>query len=227
MDLVSRLKKYIDHTGLPVTQFADTCSIPRPTMSQLLSGRNKKVSNELIAKLHDAFPQLNVLWLMFGQGSMLVNENIAATEPQNASFEDHNHSQEPEIEAIAGGVLNFDHDKKISSDNFRAPASPHPATLESDHFVSGPSPLTSTPLTSAGSQQPSIRQAKRSPAVTQASHPLQPTSRTETAPGCDASEKPAYIPVDAAKRVVNIIVYYSDNSFQSFVPDNKPAGVEI
>ena len=83
MDLVTRLREYIDHIAMPVTQFADACGIPRPSMSQLLSGRNKKVSNELISKIHDAFPDLNVLWLMFGQGDMLVASNTLLSEPQN------------------------------------------------------------------------------------------------------------------------------------------------
>lgn len=70
MDLVSRLKRYIDYKGLQNSQIADMAGIPRPTLSQLLTGRNKKVSNELIEKLHSAFPKLNVMWLLFGDGDM-------------------------------------------------------------------------------------------------------------------------------------------------------------
>ena len=54
MDIVSRLKTFINYLGIPVTQFADNCRIPRPTLSQLLNGRNKKVSDELIGKIHDS-----------------------------------------------------------------------------------------------------------------------------------------------------------------------------
>ncbi|MCM1451686.1 MAG: helix-turn-helix domain-containing protein [Clostridium sp.] len=61
----------MEHTGLPISQFADTALIPRPTLSQILSGRNKKISNEVLEKLHDAFPDLNVAWLLFGDGEML------------------------------------------------------------------------------------------------------------------------------------------------------------
>ena len=68
--LVNRLKAYMEYTGLSNTQFADRAGIPRPTLSQILSGRNKKINNELIDKLHIAFPRLNVIWLLFGEGSM-------------------------------------------------------------------------------------------------------------------------------------------------------------
>lgn len=221
MDLVSRLKKYIDHTGLPVTQFADACSIPRPTMSQLLSGRNKKVSNELIAKLHDTFPDLNVLWLMFGQGTMLIGENIAATEPQNAPFEMHAVAQDPDIEAVAGSVLNFGSDRKITSEKSApSPLAENPVS-EANLFTSG-SEVAEVQYQSAPNPALSPRPIKKSApggaSPQQAVRPLQ-SGHMEQQGTVSSTDKPATIPVDPGKRVINIIVYYSDNSFQSFVPE--------
>ena len=63
---------FLDQTGISNSQFADTCEIPRPTLSQLLNGRNKKVSDEVIGKIHRAYPTLNVMWLMFGDGDMIL-----------------------------------------------------------------------------------------------------------------------------------------------------------
>ncbi|MDE6860891.1 MAG: helix-turn-helix domain-containing protein [Duncaniella sp.] len=82
MDLVSRLKQYLDSRQISVTQFADECSIPRPTGSQLLAGRNKKVSDEIISKIHLAYPDLSIVWLMFGEGEMTTDANIKFSEPQ-------------------------------------------------------------------------------------------------------------------------------------------------
>ena len=48
MDIVNRLKIYMESKGIGSTQFADSCKIPRPTLSQILSGRNKKISDEVI-----------------------------------------------------------------------------------------------------------------------------------------------------------------------------------
>jgi predicted transcriptional regulator len=53
MDIVTRLKQFMDYTQLPSSQFADQAQIPRPTLSQIMNGRNKKISNELITKLHE------------------------------------------------------------------------------------------------------------------------------------------------------------------------------
>jgi transcriptional regulator with XRE-family HTH domain len=72
MDIVTRLKKFLEDAGISNSQFADTCDIPRPTLSQLLNGRNKKVSDEVISKIHRAYPTLNIMWLMFGDGEMLM-----------------------------------------------------------------------------------------------------------------------------------------------------------
>lgn len=90
MDIISRLKKYMEYSGLSSSQFADRAGIPRPTLSQLFNGRNKsddsvrKISSELLKKLHDAFPDLNIMWLLFSDGDMVSNENNEFSEPENA-----------------------------------------------------------------------------------------------------------------------------------------------
>lgn len=66
-----RLKVFIDSEGLTHSQFADRCGIPRPSLSQILSGRNKKISDVIVGQIHKTFPNLSVLWLMFGEGPML------------------------------------------------------------------------------------------------------------------------------------------------------------
>lgn len=72
MDINSRIRTFIEAMNLTSSQAADQAGIPRPSFSQILTGRNRKISNEVIAQLHQAFPTLNVLWLLFGQGDMLL-----------------------------------------------------------------------------------------------------------------------------------------------------------
>ena len=66
-----RLKLFMDQMGISNSQFADQCGIPRPSLSQLLNGRNKKISDVIVRQIHDRYPELSVLWLMFGEGNML------------------------------------------------------------------------------------------------------------------------------------------------------------
>lgn len=181
MDLVSRLKTYIESIAMPVTQFADACAIPRPTFSQLLSGRNKKVSNELITKIHEAFPELNVLWLMFGQGDMLVDKNIGVSEPQITPKLEFAEPQRPAGQSYPSQVLQFDETPDFIADNSEA----------TDEDEIGQSPQ----------QSGSIEQQN----IVDGIGGLQSIS----------------LPGDSTKRIVNIIVYYSDNSFQAFVPERQ------
>lgn len=83
-----RLKEYIDYKGFNNSYFADTAGIPRPTLSQLLSGRNKTINDLLLRKIHEAFPDLNIMWLLFGLGDMQINSNIEISGAQNSLFDD-------------------------------------------------------------------------------------------------------------------------------------------
>lgn len=66
-----RLKLFMEKMGISNSQFADQCGIPRPSLSQLLNGRNKKISDVIVRQIHERYPELSVLWLMFGEGNML------------------------------------------------------------------------------------------------------------------------------------------------------------
>ncbi len=77
LNVAIRLKGFIETEGLTHSQFADRCGIPRPSLSQLLSGRNKKISDVLIGQIHKAFPRLSVLWLLFGEGPMIEGDGVS------------------------------------------------------------------------------------------------------------------------------------------------------
>jgi len=82
--VTSRLKQFIEHCGLSNSQFADKAGIPRPTLSQLIHGRNKSVNDLLLRKLYENFPDLNISWLLFGVGNMTGNSNMQFSEAQNS-----------------------------------------------------------------------------------------------------------------------------------------------
>ena len=121
MDIATRLKQFMTAKNIASSQFADSADIPRPTLSQLLNGRNKKISNELIGKIHEAFPSLNVMWLMFGEGDMECAVNTQISEPQKAPVSTPSEVQEPRYEAVWAA---------------QAPASPRPCArhTRTPHF---------------------------------------------------------------------------------------------
>lgn len=100
-NVATRLKHFIEYKGVSITQFADQCGIPRPTLSQLLSGRNKKLSDVIVKLIHDRFPDLSVLWLMFGEGEMILPTPI-------------NPSLASEAEKFMDGLSEIDEDENLS-----------------------------------------------------------------------------------------------------------------
>lgn len=179
MDIVNRLKFFMETQQLANSQFADTCRIPRPTLSQLLNGRNKKISDELIGKIHDAFPKLSVLWLMFGEGRMMIDENIEISEPQNDEK-----SELPAEKHVDFQCNTFDNTQpqntfEIEGNSFPQPKIPTNAMKRNE--------------SDAGNADTQIQQSS--------------TKSAEVS-----------IKTDCSKRITNIVVFYSDNSFQSFAP---------
>lgn len=119
--VATRLKLFIDTRGLSVSEFADMCGIPRPTLSQILTGRNKKVSDILVGQIHRTFPDLSVLWLLFGEGP--VNVNLLATKhsPNESVGALHRtpslNSYEEYQDVNASGVNNMGNENQILSGN--------------------------------------------------------------------------------------------------------------
>lgn len=73
-NIAVRLKFLIENLGITSSQFADTCNISRPTLSLLLSGRNKKISDIIISQIHRAYPSLSIMWLLFNEGDMWTGQ---------------------------------------------------------------------------------------------------------------------------------------------------------
>lgn len=187
MDIVSRIKLFLNANGITNSQFADTCGIPRPTLSQLLTGRNKKISDEIFTKIHTAYPTLNMMWLMFGDGDMLtIATDSAQTSGTNfASYESHSAN----------------------------PDTPSPSTTPSN---SQQSAILFDDISTTDQTDPKIGQNVVSPeqALSQALRhlPLQSIKKSQPSPST----------VKGGKQVVSIMVFYSDNSFETFLPAQNP-----
>lgn len=63
-----RLKSLIEKLGVTSSSFADKCGISRATLSQMLTGRNKKISDVILSQIHVAYPSISIMWLLFGEG---------------------------------------------------------------------------------------------------------------------------------------------------------------
>lgn len=133
MDISERLKIYINTTGLTYAQFADRAGISRPTLSQILSGRNKSVNDIFLRKLIEAFPLLNPSWLLIGRGEMQFDVNSQISEPLNSNISQETTLQTPVNKDVINQQNLFQHpsinlSEKIGSDyneNDSKPSSPN------------------------------------------------------------------------------------------------------
>ena len=175
MDIISRLKRFLEQNGISNSQFADTCEIPRPTLSQLLNGRNKKVSDEVISKIHSAYPALNIMWLMFGDGEMFDSQG--ANSSGNGAAQ--NLSKTPQSGNLFMGAN--------TSQNPSSNPSRQPSTISFGDDNSGRNNGGAMALSNA----------------------LQSIARSN---GSSPS------PISQSRRIVNIMIFYDDNSFEQIVP---------
>ncbi|MCK0157852.1 helix-turn-helix domain-containing protein [Cellulophaga sp. F20128] len=67
-EFIKRLEKIIQYYSLTAAAFADKVAVQRSSISHLLSGRNKP-SLEFVLKVIEAFPDVNLYWLLNGKGS--------------------------------------------------------------------------------------------------------------------------------------------------------------
>ncbi len=207
MDLVSRLKLYLDSHQISVTQFADECGIPRPTASQLLAGRNKKVSDEIIGKIHQCYPSLNVIWLMFGEGNMESGANIGSSEAeitglgafstaQNVDKQQEQETRHALADDRDAGAEKFH--EHISSDMSQETV----ADRGGNEFVFGNNRSVSDMQPTFDFGRPDVSQKKDE----------KPAAETDHSPNPIATGS-------KRKRVIGIVVYYDDSTYESFIPD--------
>ena len=185
--IIGRLKEFMVYCQLTNSQFADYTGIPRPTLSQLLHGRNKSVNDQLIKKLHDSFPNLNIVWLLFGKGEMLLNANSETSGTQNSSKSANSENQ------FADNKQDTFKANAEATSLFTEPNEPTPSrSFENDARSNSDS--MSTPDYRSGDA---------------------PARRAEQAVEAAMA---ASLQANLDKKIKSIIVFYSDNSFETFFP---------
>lgn len=207
MDIVNRLNAFLSYTGLSNTQFADEAGIPRPSLSQILNGRNKKISNELISKLHQAFPYLNIMWLIFGEGNMIDSDaiNISKDDADNKEHEPDKEQEEPQsgshprqTHSPYSSDIAVDPDFAGVADSFYISDEP----IDSGESLARSEPTAyygGRPITDYGKESSRKQRVGVKPEFTDANS----TASTQ------ADSKPP-------RHITSVIVLYSDNTYEVF-----------
>ncbi len=72
-----RIRQIMEQAGLSQQDFAVKLGVSPASMSSIFTGRTKPTNNHVMA-VHRTFPNVNVNWLIFGEGEMYVDSTAMA-----------------------------------------------------------------------------------------------------------------------------------------------------
>lgn len=75
MSIKERFKMIMDREKLTAGAFAESIGVAQATISHILGPRNKYPSTEVILRLHQRYNDINLEWLLTGQGNMSNDPN--------------------------------------------------------------------------------------------------------------------------------------------------------
>ena len=88
MDIGKRIKQCCEVLNLKQLEFAEQCKIPQSSLSRVINGKNMP-EIDVLQKIAGAFPELNIRWILLGEGDIKIsnleifeNKNNEMHEPQ-------------------------------------------------------------------------------------------------------------------------------------------------
>lgn len=175
--VAGRIKQFIDHLGITITQFADNTGIQRSSMSQILGGRNQKISITTIGKIHASYPELSIYWLLYGHEPMLIStEKDGVAEGEEGL---------PRLSTGATPFMSLFDNESTKNPASDANARKYPTENETNQGYSN-------------HEEPGNEDLK-----------------IDSGTNIDSR-----ITSEKNRRIVKIMIFYSDNTFKSFSPDS-------
>src|SRR5690606_29451419 len=83
-DFSKRLQKVIDFYAETASSFSDKIGVQRSSISHILSGRNKP-SLDFVMKILSAYPEVDLYWLLNGQGKFPAEQQKSKAETKQDS----------------------------------------------------------------------------------------------------------------------------------------------
>jgi len=102
MKLNEKIRRFINDKDLTSTKFADEIGVPRPSISHILSDRNKP-SLEIVQKIYKRYPELGFDWFLEDEenegqqnAQMINNQHVTAQKKPIGSVRDLNERKNTE-----------------------------------------------------------------------------------------------------------------------------------
>lgn len=92
--MLERIKRFIETQNMSSSAFANAIGVQRSSVSHILSGRNKP-SLDFVLRLKKHYPELNLDWLLFGKGPILMTKKSSEEDSTNSEKSDISHIEKP------------------------------------------------------------------------------------------------------------------------------------
>ena len=233
-----RIKELMEAQHMNQQTFSHYTGINTATLSSIFTGRTRPTLN-IIESIMRKFPEVNINWLMFGQGAMMN----APTDGQNLASSPHNEKQDIfDVQAktpiASPQILNFGDAVNEETNNPHQPANNPPSrnyeNRRDDSFQDHaqgyhhPSTTQSYPAQNNNVSEPITPSANLAVKTNPQENTRQQgyTNRQQVIP--QQTENPAEdiytnlnIPSQPKRKVTEIRVFYDDQTWEAFVPKNK------
>ena len=233
-----RIRELMEAQHMNQQTFSHYTGIGTATLSSIFTGRTRPTLNT-IESIMKKFPEVNVNWLMFGQGEMMTssadgkNMDPSSPTPKQDIFD-----MQPNTSSASPQVLNFnDAQNEIVNTTYQQPST-NPSRRDNEGYnESFQNYSPTTPRSSSAQQnleqnnivqshtQQSANMAVR-PNYKESSHQQNYAERQRAAfPQIEdnSTEVIPHINVSSQqkRKVTEIRVFYDDQTWEAFVPKNK------
>ena len=131
-----RIAQIMQEEGLSNVEFADKIGISTSSLSHIFNGRNKP-SLEVVMRIHKAYPQINLNWLLYGEG--LMKEEAPEENPEGMNGIELMWDTPPEKPEIASNLSSGSEFGRKNTPN--EPSSPHKEIVREEiKYIEKPHP---------------------------------------------------------------------------------------
>ena len=95
MDTKDRIQMVMKAQGMTQQEFSSALGISPASLSNIYTGRTSPTHNHVRA-IHKRFPEINVLWLMFGEGEMYASEEASNSQAESSQADNADKTPEKE-----------------------------------------------------------------------------------------------------------------------------------
>ncbi len=97
-----RIRQLMLDKAMSQKSFASELCIAEATLSGIFNGRTRP-TNQTVNAIHECFPEVNVMWLMFGEGDMYVSQQPSLASSDSSFEEEHSNEELPDLFSAMNG----------------------------------------------------------------------------------------------------------------------------